>query len=202
MFNEITSGLLFERVFVWPTGLHSPVDFWEELPLHPLVVVIALSISLWKKIFIVFISPAFSLIKSFSTIQIVFVWWRTCPKGFLLAGFASYFTLCLQYTNEILSFHLAEGSLPSPWYFFSFLGSFSEDFKLFRLLPYVIVLEFSHRRKVVCSTNLLCSSIGNKVVSFVSDFMSSKPFHNMRREPITSRNFCWNLLINESWLNS
>ena len=117
MFNEITSGLLFEKVFVWPTALHSPVDFWEELPLHPLVVVIALSISLWKKIVIVFISPAFSLIKSFSTIHIVLVWWRTCPKGFLLAGFASYSTLCLQYTNEILSFHLAEGSLPSPWYF-------------------------------------------------------------------------------------
>ena len=113
MFNEITSGLLFEKVFVWPTALHSLVDFWEELPLHPLVVVITLSISLWKKIVIVFISPAFSLIKSFSTIHIVLVWWRTCPKGFLLAGFASYST----HTNEILSFHLAEGSLPSPWYF-------------------------------------------------------------------------------------
>lgn len=100
--------------------------------------------------------------------------------------FACWFRFLLHSVSSIYEWN---SFFPSCWrkptfslIFFSFLGSFSEDFKLFRLLPYVIVLEFSHRRKIVCSTNLLYSSIGNKVVSFVSDVMSSKPFHNMRRE--------------------
>ena len=91
---------------------------------------------------------------------------------------------------------LFEVKLPFPLNcFFAFFGFFIKVFNIWKRQLYKIKFDAWPRRSTVCSINLMWSSTGCGTVSSGSFLISSNLFHNLERDPRTSRILYWNFWI-------
>ena len=93
---------------------------------------------------------------------------------------------------------------------FTFLGSFSKDFNMFRCRLHNIEFYAFLRKTADCSISLIWSSIGiNTVAGTVSTeelcpffLVPSSPLHNLEPASIILKVFCWNFSIVWSWFKT